>query len=92
LYVMYYFRWTGTSSEIKDYVERVNKLYDKTKDVNFKGVFIPTSEWTASPLFEGTSYNKVLAVYKEYIMKYGPHPKISLGKVEILHTFEELRI
>ena len=90
MYLIYYFRWSGTSSEMKDYVEKVNGICDMTEGVNFKGVFMPSSEWSSAILFEGTSYDKVLGVYKTFMMKYGPHPKISLGKVEALHTFEEL--
>ncbi len=51
---------------------------------------MPTNEWSSALLLEGTSYDRVLGFYKAFMLKYGPHPKISLGKVEALHTFEEL--
>jgi hypothetical protein len=90
LFVLYYFRWTGTAAELKEYVERVNELTKKTEGVDLKGVFTPTSEWNAVILFEGTSYQKVLEIYKAFMQKHGPNPKIPVGKVEVLHTFEEL--
>ena len=90
MYVLYYFRWTGTATEMKEYVGRVNEICNQTEGVNFKGVFMPTSEWNSVILFEGTSYDKVLGVYKAFMMKYGPSPKLTVGKVEALHTFEEL--
>lgn len=90
--MLYYFRWTGKAAEMKGYIEKVNQLCDLTEDVTFKGVFVPTSEWSSVILFEGTSYDKVLGIYKSFMMKYGPNDNISVGKVEILHTFEELGI
>ena len=92
MYVLYYFRWTGTGEEMKEYVGRVNNLCNQTKGVVFRGVFIPTSEWCSVILFEGTSYDRVLGVYKAFMMKYGPSPNIPVAKVETLHTFEELGI
>lgn len=88
--VLYYFRWTGKAKELKEYVDIINELADEIEGVNFKGIFSPTSEWNCVILFEGTSYEKVLGLYKAYIMKHGPHPKIPVGKVEVLHTLEEL--
>ena len=88
--VLYYFRWTGTATELKEYAGKVNEITDEVEGVNFRGIFSPTSEWNCVILFEGTSYEKVLEVYKEYMMKHGPHPKIPVGKVEVLHTLQEL--
>ena len=75
---------------MKEYIGRVSEICNQTEGVTFKGVFMPTSEWNEVILFEGTSYDKVVGVYKAFMMKYGPHPKIPVGKVEALHTFEEL--
>ena len=88
--MLYYFRWIGTSAEMKEYTEKVNELCNVTEGVTFKGVFIPTSEWSSVILFEGTSYDNILGIYKAFMLKYGPNPKISVGKVETLHTYEEL--
>jgi len=40
-------------------------------------------------LFEGTNFNNILEIYKEYMKKYGANPKILVGKFESLLTFEE---
>ncbi len=53
MYLIYYFRWSGTSSEMKECVEKVNEICDMTEGVNFKGVFMPTSEWGSALLLEG---------------------------------------
>jgi hypothetical protein len=90
LLVLYYFRWTGTAKELKEYVDIVNELADEIEGVNFKGIFSPTSELNCVILFEGTSYEKVLGLYKAYMMKDGPQSKIPVAKVEVLHTLEEL--
>ena len=88
--LLYYIRWIGTATELKEYVGRINEITAALDGVDFKGIFSPTSEWSFVVLFEGTSYDKVLEVYKKYMMKYGPHSKIPVGKVEVLHTFDEL--
>jgi len=90
LLVLYYFRWTGLAKDLQEYINNVNELANGMEGVNFKGVFSPTSEWNCVILFEGTSYDKILGLYKAYMMKYGPNPKIPVGKVEILHTLDEL--
>ena len=87
---LYYFRWTGTSEELKEYVARINEISNGIEGVGFKGVFAPTSEWNGVLLFEGTNFDKVLEVYKQYLMKHGSHPKIPVAKVELLFTFEEI--
>jgi hypothetical protein len=90
LFALYYFRWTGIIEELKEYVKRVREITNKTEGVELKGIFTPTSEWNGVLLFEGTSYQKILDIYKAYMQDYGPNPKIPVGKVEVLHTFEEL--
>ena len=87
---LYYFRWVGTPEEFKEYVGRVKSISDGIEDVEFKGVFAPSSEWNAVLLLEATSFEKALEIYRTYMKKYGPHPKIPVGKLELLLTFEEI--
>lgn len=87
---LYYFRWVGTPKEFKEYVGRVKTICDEIKGVNFKGVFLPSTEWNAVLLLEGPSFDKGLDVFKTYIKKHGPHPKIPVAKLETLFTYEEL--
>lgn len=87
---LYYFRWTGTLKELKEYVGKVKEIANNVEGANLKGAFAPTSEWNGVLLFEGTTFNNVLEIYKEYIKKYGSNPKISVAKIESLFTFEEL--
>ena len=87
---LYYFRWTGTSEELKEYVGRVQEISDRIDGVNLKGVFAPSSEWNAVLLIDGANFEKILETYKTYLKKYGSHPKIPVAKLELLLTFEEI--
>ena len=58
--------------------------------MSFKGIFSPSSEWNGVLLFEGTSFDKMLEIYKAYMEKYGSHPKVPVGKIELLFKLEEL--
>ena len=87
---LYYFRWTGTSEELKEYVGRINEIANGIEGSSFKGVFAPASAWNGVLLFEGSSFDKVLEIYKIYMKKYGAHPKIPVAKVELLFKFEEV--
>lgn len=87
---LYYFNWVGTPEEFKEYVGRMKSMCEGIEGVEFKGVFAPSSEWNAVLLLETPSLDKGMQVYKDYMVHYGRHPKIPLGKLEILFTFEEL--
>jgi len=87
---LYYFNWVGTSEEFSEYIARVKSIADGLDGVDFKGVFVPTSGWNAVTLWEATSFDKALEVYRTYIQKFGAHPKIPLAKMELLYTFQEL--
>jgi hypothetical protein len=41
-------------------------------------------------LFEGTSFDRILGIYKEYIKKYGSHPRVPVAKIELLFELEEV--
>ena len=41
---LYYFRWTGTTKELKEYVGRVKEISDGIEGASCKGVFAPSSE------------------------------------------------
>ena len=87
---LYYFRWAGTSEEFNEYVGRVKAICDGIDGASLQGVFMPTSEWSAVLLLEGTSFEKIQELYRVYIQKHGAHPKITLAKLESLFTFQEL--
>ena len=87
---LYYFRWTGTSEEFKEYFGRAKEIADGVEGADLKGVFLPMSEWNYVALIQGTSFDKIMENYTTYIKKYGPHPKIPLAKLELLLSFEEL--
>lgn len=87
---LYYFRWVGKPEEFKEYVGRIMSICKGIEGVDFKGVFSPSSEWSAVLLFEGPSLDKGISVMKTYIQKYGDPPQIPVAKLEILFTFEEL--
>lgn len=89
--VLFYFQWNGTVNEFQELLSRMKNVSSEIDGLDYKGVYIPASEWHYAVLFETTDYAKVLAVTKTYILKYG-QIKISLGKFEVLHTFEELGI
>jgi hypothetical protein len=87
---LYYFRWTGTNKEWKEYIGRVSEITNGIEGASFKGVYAPTSEWNGVLLIEGTSFDKIMEGYKVYLKKYGDHPKIPVAKLELLLSFEEL--
>lgn len=87
--VLYYFNWSGTSEEFKDFISRVKSIIDGIKGVELSGFFIPTSEWHYVMIMKATSYEKSMQFLKTYLERYG-RPKTSLGKIELFHTFEEL--
>ena len=87
---LYYIRWTGTSEELREYVAKVSEIANGIEGADFKGIFAPTSAWNCVLLFEGTSFENVLQVYKEYMKKYGANPRILVAKFESLFTFEEV--
>ena len=86
---LYYFNWAGTSEELREFAGRMKTIIGGTEGVEFSGLFIPTSEWHYVIVWDVTTYEKALQIYKAYSEKYGPL-RISLGKLELLHTLEEI--
>jgi hypothetical protein len=89
LLVLHYFNWTGTSEELKEFVNLVKNLAVGLGGISLLGIFIPTSEWHYVIVWNTTTYEEALQTYKKYSEKYGPL-KISLGKIEMFHTLEEI--
>lgn len=87
--VLHYLNWSGTPVEFKEFVNQLKSQVGKAADVSLLGVFIPTSEWHYVIVWNVAMYEKVLQMYKIYSEKYGPL-KISLGKIELFHTLEEI--
>jgi hypothetical protein len=87
---LYYFRWIGTPKELQEYFGQAKGVFDETDGADLKGMFVPNSEWNFVAFIEATSYDKVMDAYRAYVKKFGPHPKETLAKMEILYTFEEL--
>jgi len=87
---LYYIRWNGTPKELKKYIEKIEEIANSIEEANFKGAFTPTSEWNAVLLFEGTSFDNILNIYKQYMKKYGTNPKIPVAKFESLFSFDEI--
>ncbi len=86
---LYYFNWAGTSDEFREFVVQIKSIIKVTEGVEFRGLFIPTSEWNYVLVMKATNYEKSLQVMKTYIEKFG-WAKASLAKAEVFHTFEEL--
>ena len=57
--------------------------------VELIGIFLPTSEWHYVMVMEATNHDRCLQVLDTYLEKHGKW-KTSLGKIELLHTFEEI--
>ncbi len=87
--VLHYFNWAGTPEELKEFVSRVKNLAVGLGGISILGIFIPTSEWHYVIVWNATTYEEALQIYKKYSEKYGPL-KISLGKIELFHTLEEI--
>ena len=84
--VLYYFNWKGTSEESEKFFGQVKSIID---GVNLIGIFLPTSPWHYAMVIEATNYEKALQIFKTYFGKEYGYWKTSLGKVELLHTFED---
>ena len=89
MFVLHYFNWAGTPQEFKEFAKILKSQFNKTAGANLVGIYIPSSEWHYVVVWDVTTYEKVLQIYKAYSEKYGPL-KISLGKLELLHTLEEI--
>ena len=86
---LYYFNWTGTPEELREYSGQIKNIIKEIEGIEFNGLFIPISEWHYVMVLKTPSYEKALQAMKIYFQKFG-WPKASLAKVELLHTFEEL--
>ncbi len=89
LLVLTYFNWAGKPEEFKEFATHMKTIGDDVSGVKLVGIFIPTSEWHYVMVWDATRYEKVLETYKAYSEKYG-RLKFSLGKMELLHTRDEV--
>ncbi len=89
MWILHYFNWAGTPAEFKEFTNTVKTEFAKSEGVNLLGVFTPTSEWHYVIVWDVTAYEKLLKTYKTYSENYGPF-KMSLGKLELFHTLEEV--
>ena len=88
--VLYYFNWKGTPEESEKFFGQVKDIIDGIGGVDLIGIFLPTSAWHYAMVIKATDYEKVLQIFKTYFGKEYGYWKTSLGKVELLHTFEEI--
>ena len=88
--VLYYFNWKGTPEESEKFFGQVKNIIDGIDGVNLTGIFLPTSEWHYVMVIESTSYEKIMRIFRTYFGKEYGCWKTSLGKIELLHTFEEI--
>jgi len=89
MWILHYFNWAGTPAEFKEFANTVKTEFAKSEGVSLIGIFIPTSEWHYVIVWDVMTYEKLLQTYKSYSEKYGPL-KMSLGKLELFHTLEEV--
>ncbi len=89
MFVLHYFNWAGTPEDFKEFARIVKDEFSKAEGVNLIGIFVPTSEWHYVIVWDSKTYEKVLQIYRTYAEKYG-RLKIALGKLELLHTLEEI--
>jgi hypothetical protein len=89
LLVLHYLNWAGTSGEFKEFARLLKSQVGAVEGVRLLGIFVPTSEWHYVVVWDVKMYENVLQIYKTYSEKYGPL-NISLGKIELFHTLEEI--
>lgn len=87
--VFYNIRWAGTPEEFKELIVRMRGLCNEMEHVDFKNVYIPSSEWTHALLYKTKSIDNMQELYGRYIQTYGP-TKILLAAYTIYHKYEEL--
>ena len=91
MYFIYYIRWIGTYTGFEKYLNRVKKITDEIDEVEFKGAFAPSSDWNFAFLFNISSFDKGMEIYRTYIKKFeGQNPQELVGKLELLFTLEEI--
>ena len=84
-----YFNWAGTTEELREWVKQAKSIIAGIDNLEFSGVFLPTSEWHYVLVLRTAAYEKVLQFIKSHVGKYG-QPKTALAKIELFHTTEEL--
>ena len=90
MYFIFYIRWLGTSGEFEKYLRRVENIIKGIGGVNYRGVFIPSSEWNFAFLLETSSFDQGIEIYKTYIKKYeGQNPLVLVEKLELLFTLKK---
>ena len=87
--LLYYFNWSGSPEEFKEYAGRMKGIINEAEGIEFSGFFVPISEWHYVLVTKAEGYEKFLQAMKTYFEKFG-WSKTSLAKLEILHTFAEL--
>ena len=90
--IIYYFNWAGNSQELKEFIEMSTTVFKEVGGINFKGVFVPNSEWNYAMLYETQSFDKALAAFRLGMKKYRDRwqSKVLVSKNDILFTPEEL--
>lgn len=79
-----YFNWSGTSAELKEYIDRFKVIWDETEGIEFKDVYNTMGGgWNAVILLEG-SWDASMKAWSTYLNKYGRPQRVTLSKAEIL--------
>ncbi len=89
LFVLHYLNWAGTSEEFRNFANQMKRQGEGAEGIKLVGIFIPTSEWHYVIVWDVKTYETVLQTYRAYAEKHGPI-KMSLGKLELFHTLEEI--
>jgi hypothetical protein len=82
--ILYSYRWTGTQDENEGFLNRLREIFKAIEGVTFRGSYLPNTEFSAKLILETETFEKALQGYYEYQNKYGPHPRVSVQKYDIL--------
>ena len=89
---LYYFNWAGKPEELNEFIGVVQEVFKAADEIDFKGLFVPNSEWNYAILYETASYDEAIEAFRNGMKKCGEkwQPRITLAKNELLYTREEL--
>jgi hypothetical protein len=91
--MLFNMQWIGTYNQFTQYLENVKKLSNTITGVTFKGVYVPSDEWSYTLLFDLDRYANMVQLYHTFVKKYlqpDSRSNIALGRWTLLHTPEEL--
>jgi hypothetical protein len=90
--VQVFFNWDGTQTEFEEVKKLVMKLVKSRETIEMAGLYVPSSQWNYSVLYEVESLDVFLMYQREVRAQLRAHDldKISSRKLELLIPEREI--